>query len=134
MPLNLPKESDDMIVIVGSTADWTIYLFDENGACEDLSGLDAATFVVAPTEGAGPADLIVSFSMAANEITHHNGTNANTDPSSITIEVSQVKADALVAGGYLGLGNLRFGADQWKPMKPVRMDIRASGATKVNPP
>ena len=129
----IPNEGDDMLVHVGSTAPWTFFLFDANGACEDLSDVDAATFVLAPKATSLEADLLVQFSLDEGDLEVHHGTDPKTDPSYIRMTPTQEQADALTPGVFLGLGNLKFGDDGWMPTEELRVRVKASAAIKVEP-
>lgn len=129
----LPNEGDDVIVFRGSTEPWTIYLFAPNGACENLAGVDAATFVLAPAIDSIEDDLIVQFSLAEGDLSVHNGTDPKSDPSYIRMTPDADQAADIVAGVFLGIGNLRFGAGNWKPLDPVRVRAIVTAAIEVDP-
>lgn len=130
---NVPNEGDEMLVHRGSTAPWTLYLYDLNGTPEDLALVDAATFVLAPKADSPSGDLVAQFSIVAGNLAVHTSTDFRSDPSWIRMTPSQVQADALSAGVFLGIGNLRFGAAGWMPSDPVRVRVRSSAAIKADP-
>lgn len=91
-------------MFIGDAQPIEIELFDGDGVAEITSGMDAATFTVREYAGATPI-LSRDTSQA----------NLSISTGKLTATLSQVEADALTEGSYIGQIAVRFSSDsKWK--------------------
>lgn len=108
----------------GSTKPIRLEFLDQNDGPEDLSSVDAATFVVRTHVGAVTA--VLERSIQAGDL--------SVSGSALVATLSSAEADALPVGAYVGEAAVRFGdGDSWFMTEPITVDVVAAVATKVGP-
>lgn len=109
----------ELRIVKGSTKPFDIELFDDNDVVEDLSTATLATFVMR-NELTGSNVLLLR--------TTDGNLAIDSGDSKLTGTLTQIQADALVAGVYIAEAAIRFGATDWIHTDPFYVRVLLSAA------
>lgn len=111
--------NDPLELIIGSTTDFDVELFDDNDAAEDLSEVTEATLVI--------KDALDGFDVLLLRRTTDDTLTVDVANSKLTATLTQDEADDLEAGQYVGEVALEIDG-KWRHSRPFLVTIRPSAA------
>jgi hypothetical protein len=107
---------------VGDNSLFTLELFNDADAAEDLSAATRARLVVDSKPGSGSPLLDLDTTA---ELT------LNTSTNTVDAQMTSVQADALVPGKYISQLNVEFGAGNWKNSDPFYTVVQPAVADNL---
>lgn len=118
-----PANQRELVLFVGDTSGFTLELFNDVDAEENLAAATRARFVV-KTDVSAAATTILDLDTTAR-LTINLGLNT------IDATMTSVLADALVKGDYIGSLNVEFGAGNWKQSDRLIVKVRRGVAENL---
>lgn len=103
----------------GSAADFEVFLFDPNGAAEDLTGADAAHLTIREALDDATSEVVGRSTAAAN-------LSVDVAAAKLVATLTQPEADALTPGTYAGQASVRI-SGKWLVTLEFVVVIRTTG-------
>lgn len=108
----------ELTLLVGSKKSFDVLLVDDDGSKEDLTNADHATFVI-KTDVDASTDILLRRTADAN-------LTIDKPNSKLVCTLTQVEADALVPGVYIGQASIRIDGTSWVKTDRLRVTLLKS--------